>query len=92
MIRKYTFKGPLLRFLSSLIKNKCISFQEIQLLSNMPPAGSSEQEIRRKRTKLMRDLDDIIASECPFCGEIAVRIIDKPFDDDDVSSSQSSWS
>uniref|UniRef100_A0A1E1XC32 Vacuolar protein sorting-associated protein 18 homolog n=1 Tax=Amblyomma aureolatum TaxID=187763 RepID=A0A1E1XC32_9ACAR len=31
------------------------------------------------REKLMNELDDLIASECLFCGEIAIRSVDEPF-------------
>ncbi|KAL1465924.1 hypothetical protein MTO96_026986 [Rhipicephalus appendiculatus] len=33
------------------------------------------------REKLMNELDDLIASECLFCGEIAIRSVDEPFID-----------
>ncbi|XP_077526342.1 vacuolar protein sorting-associated protein 18 dor [Haemaphysalis longicornis] len=31
------------------------------------------------REKLMNELDDLIASECLFCGEMAIRSVDEPF-------------
>ncbi|KAG0430612.1 hypothetical protein HPB47_022509 [Ixodes persulcatus] len=33
------------------------------------------------RDKLMNELDDLIASECLFCGELAIRSVDEPFVD-----------
>ena len=38
------------------------------------------------------ELDDLIASECVFCGDIMVRDIDKPFiDDQDFDRVMSEW-
>lgn len=31
------------------------------------------------REKLMNELDDLVASECLYCGEIAIRSVDEPF-------------
>ena len=38
------------------------------------------------------ELDDLIASECLFCGDIMIRNIDKPFiADEDFSRVQAEW-
>lgn len=39
----------------------------------------------------MKELDDLISSECPFCGEIMISSIDTPFVDEDDGEYES-WS
>lgn len=44
------------------------------------------------REKLMNELDDLIASECLFCGEIAIRSVDEPFiDPEDYEQVMNDW-
>jgi len=58
--------------------------QELMLLSQTPPPTTEEGLRQRKlaRQKLVLQLDEVIATECVLCGEIAVKTIDKPFFDD----------
>ena len=35
-----------------------------------------------KRDQARMELDDLVASECIFCGEIMIKMIDKPFIED----------
>ena len=32
-----------------------------------------------KRDQIRAELDDLIASECIYCGDIMIKLIDKPF-------------
>ena len=44
------------------------------------------------REHLKSDIDDIIASECVYCGELMIRSIDKPFiDPGKFEEEKSSW-
>lgn len=36
---------------------------------------------QKSREQIKADIDDIVAAECPFCGELMIRSIDKPFID-----------
>lgn len=48
-------------------------------------AGASREQIKS-------DIDDIIASECVYCGELMIRSIDKPFiDPEKFDEEKSSW-
>lgn len=41
--------------------------------------ASSDQQKDKNREKLAAEFDDIVASECLYCGDIMIRNIDKPF-------------
>ncbi|XP_026855194.2 vacuolar protein sorting-associated protein 18 homolog [Electrophorus electricus] len=44
------------------------------------------------REQLKSDIDDIIASECAYCGELMIKSIDKPFiDPEKFEEEMSSW-
>lgn len=44
------------------------------------------------REQLKSDIDDIIASECVYCGELMIKSIDKPFiDPEKFEEEKSSW-
>jgi len=48
-------------------------------------AGTSREQIKS-------DMDDIIASECVYCGELMIKSIDKPFiDPQKFEEEKSSW-
>lgn len=48
-------------------------------------AGTSREQIKS-------DIDDIIASECVYCGELMIKSIDKPFiDPQKFEEEKSSW-
>ena len=48
-------------------------------------AGTSREQIKS-------DIDDIIASECVYCGELMIKSIDKPFIDPlKFEEEKSSW-
>lgn len=48
-------------------------------------AGTSREQIKS-------DIDDIIASECVYCGELMIKSIDKPFiDPEKFEEEKSSW-
>ena len=56
------------------------------MILNQTPSPTSEELLRQRRLarqKLVLQLDDVIATECVLCGEIAVNTIDKPFYADD---------
>lgn len=44
--------------------------------SNALPAGNTASQNYRE------DLDDLIASECVYCGELMIRSVDRPFIDE----------
>ena len=44
------------------------------------------------REQIKSDIDDIIAAECVFCGDLMIRSIDKPFiDPQKYEEEKSSW-
>lgn len=48
-------------------------------------AGTSREQIKS-------DIDDIIACECVYCGELMIKTIDKPFiDPQKFEEEKSSW-
>lgn len=48
-------------------------------------AGTSREQIKS-------DIDDIIASECVYCGDLMIKSIDKPFiDPQKFEEEKSSW-
>lgn len=48
-------------------------------------AGTSREQIKS-------DIDDIVASECVYCGELMIKSIDKPFiDPQKFEEEKSSW-
>lgn len=48
-------------------------------------AGTSREQIKS-------DIDDIIASECVYCGELMIKSIDKPFiDPEKFEQEKASW-
>ena len=53
------------------------------LLSGGDPDTVSACSLKlSKRDQARAELDDLVASECIFCGEIMVKMIDKPFIED----------
>jgi len=46
----------------------------------------------RPEPSLKEKLDDIVANECPYCGDLMIRCVDKPFiDEDEYSDVMRSW-
>ncbi|XP_068109477.1 vacuolar protein sorting-associated protein 18 homolog [Hyperolius riggenbachi] len=44
------------------------------------------------REQIKADIDDIVAAECPYCGELMIRSIDKPFiDPQKFKEEMNSW-
>lgn len=44
------------------------------------------------REQIISDIDDIVASECAYCGELMIKSIDKPFiDPQKFELEKSSW-
>lgn len=44
------------------------------------------------REQIKSDIDDIVASECVYCGELMIKSIDKPFiDPEKFEEEKSSW-
>ncbi|PKA62970.1 hypothetical protein AXF42_Ash007766 [Apostasia shenzhenica] len=56
-------------------------------------AGTSDDSITRTSAdKLRSQLDDAVASECPFCGELMIKEISKPFiAPEEVVDQMASW-
>ncbi|XP_064478428.1 vacuolar protein sorting-associated protein 18 homolog [Ornithodoros turicata] len=46
---------------------------------NVSVSSMSGPLTQSTREKLMNELDDLVASECLYCGEIAIQSIDEPF-------------
>ena len=62
------------------------------------PSGKEADTVSTCSLKMSRkdqartELDDLIASECPFCGEIMIKMIDKPFiQDHEFSAVMEKW-
>eukprot|EP00057_Strongylocentrotus_purpuratus_P021026 XP_011675500.1 PREDICTED: vacuolar protein sorting-associated protein 18 homolog [Strongylocentrotus purpuratus] len=79
---------------------KNIRISEIQsqlttLHGQRPQGSSTSTEGATKREEIDRlrnELDDIVAAECVYCGEIMIRSIDKPFiDHDEYEAVIKSW-
>jgi hypothetical protein len=58
--------------------------------SNNSSQQQQEDSKRGKLAKLKSTLDDLIASECPLCGMLNIKMIARPFMDD--SNEARSWS
>jgi len=62
--------------------------------ANTTPASAAAAvslPVQQQQT-LKEELDDIVASECVFCGDIMIRMVDRPFvTDDDYDSVVQSW-
>jgi len=55
--------------------------------TSSPAAGSQQQE-----QSLKDELDKLVASECVYCGDVMIRMVDKPFvSDEDYESVVHSW-
>ena len=45
-----------------------------------------------RKEQLRTELEDIIASECIYCGDIMIRLIDKPFiEESEMDEANLSW-
>ena len=54
------------------------------MLLSQTQAPTSEEGLRQRkmtRQNLILQLDEVIATECVLCGEIAVKTVNKPFND-----------
>lgn len=65
----------------------------LQQVNQLNQFGSGSQSLKKKQQeekdnlisminkmdKLKEELDDLIASDCPFCGDIMISSISKPF-------------
>ncbi|CAH3168704.1 unnamed protein product, partial [Porites lobata] len=63
-------------------KQRCKFFSKVQDLFNQlyrTPRSDSATATPASRESLKNELDDLIASECLYCGEIMIRTIDQPF-------------
>ncbi|XP_071479921.1 vacuolar protein sorting-associated protein 18 homolog [Diadema antillarum] len=83
-----------------LIPAKRIRMSEIQsqlsaLQSQRPQTSTASAEGTTKREEMDRlrnELDDIVAAECVYCGDIMIGSIDKPFiDRDQYEAVMKSW-
>ncbi|XP_054749145.2 vacuolar protein sorting-associated protein 18 homolog [Lytechinus pictus] len=83
-----------------LTPSKRIRISEIQsqlttLHGQRPQSSAASTEGATKREEIDRlrnELDDIVAAECVYCGEIMIRSIDKPFiDHDEYEAVIKSW-
>lgn len=63
----------------------------LQVAEGSGQAGTQGHEPSAKVAELRRALEQEIALEDPYCGEIAVRNISKPFVHPDEVSEISSW-
>uniref|UniRef100_A0AAV1VIA3 Uncharacterized protein n=1 Tax=Peronospora matthiolae TaxID=2874970 RepID=A0AAV1VIA3_9STRA len=55
-------------------------------------SGAKEQSIAQEREMVQQKLDEIIASECIFCGEVMIKSIHAPFiTPEDDANEGSEW-
>lgn len=55
-------------------------------------ASLGKGNVGTSREQIKSDIDDIIASECVYCGELMIKSIDKPFIDPlKFEEEKSSW-
>lgn len=55
-------------------------------------AVSSSLPVQHEQQSLKEELDELVASECVYCGDIMIRMVDKPFvTDDEYDSVVQSW-
>lgn len=79
--------------LPNLPTYKQVKLEDLQkkLLTSNPPVKSRHQpkeedtislgKGQQTREQIKADIDDIVAAECVYCGELMIRTIDKPFID-----------
>ena len=53
---------------------------------------SKNLQLQSKKDELRAELEDLIASQCIFCGDVMIRLIDKPFiEDSEFEAVNSEW-
>eukprot|EP00899_Mesostigma_viride_P019823 jgi/Mesvir1/27842/Mv07518-RA.1 len=89
--------GPALR--QRVLELKWRALEEAERQALLPAAGSSHAGGHdgaaggaSLAAELQARLDEAIASECPFCGELAIRVITQPFIGADEALMANSWS
>ena len=84
------------QFLRQLLQSAYLSYSFSDKVANeetisVGSKGSGGTKLSR-REQLRSELDDLIASECVFCGDIMVKSIDKPFiADEDFDRVLAEW-
>ncbi|ELU13053.1 hypothetical protein CAPTEDRAFT_223579 [Capitella teleta] len=85
--------------LPNLLPKKRLRVEELQRKIASKERGSPVQPLVTDATSLTlpdqslkEELDDLVATECIYCGDIMVRTIDRPFvEEDEYSQVMSSW-
>ncbi|PIK61318.1 putative vacuolar protein sorting-associated protein 18-like [Apostichopus japonicus] len=58
----------------------------------MPRKGDDLTPNREEMERLQTQIDDIVAAECVYCGDVMIRSIDKPFiEQDELEARNKSW-
>ena len=69
--------------------NLAIKLNCFFLLSSL---DSKNLQLQSKKDELRAELEDLIASQCIFCGDVMIRLIDKPFiEDSEFEAVNSEW-
>ena len=48
----------------------------------MQSIDSKTLQLQSRRDELRAEVEDLIANQCPWCGDIMIKLIDKPFIED----------
>ncbi|XP_071848442.1 vacuolar protein sorting-associated protein 18 homolog [Apostichopus japonicus] len=58
----------------------------------MPRKGDDLTPNREEMERLQTQIDDVVAAECVYCGDVMIRSIDKPFiEQDELEARNKSW-
>jgi len=58
---------------------RLLTIQQTVQQASKQDNGANSIGAANNREKLLAELDDIVASECVYCGDIMIRSIDQPF-------------
>ncbi|XP_076171976.1 vacuolar protein sorting-associated protein 18 dor [Ptiloglossa arizonensis] len=66
--------------------------QQLTTLSNKPDITSVGSTSLSKKDQIKADIDELVASECLYCGELMIETIDKPFiEEEDYERVMKEW-
>ncbi|KAK3096988.1 hypothetical protein FSP39_005437 [Pinctada imbricata] len=72
------------------LQRKLAEHDDIRTMSQIRTGQGSHE--KKSPAEIKAELDDLVASECIYCGDFMVRSIDKPFiDDEEQDSVMNSW-